>query len=812
MAFELTIDGYTFDNPPLDYRKRVDLGNSPQPHYEKTATPFYRSDSQQITLTVSGRVNLNDQSDLDELSKLQEKGIQGGEVDVQFDPFFSGTGVIEDDPFEEENQRGRYEFSIAINEETTDSSAYPAHATPTTGNTFELGDFDFGFDPESVSQEYERQTERVDRLQGVAQTSDTKGLVTRVSLEGRVDGGGQAELWDKARANALAYLTAEFQNGWALLNTLSVSNDDATPDYIQGLFAYSAEFLIVKDPSSGIGETSQFINHDVGDSGTYTSDGDAGSGSDDGGLDFKVLGGTGSIDGRYVDWVTTTITLDDNTTNYVFVDDSDQDGVGQVTYNTTGFPSSDALPLYEVDTSNGNIVDVRDVRDSLLGEDETTTSDLLFQDEFAIDDTAFTWANILAFQDAILDPSLTESYLGKATFAETIADPTEGPILPAKGFADFSETIFLLDGGGAGGAGESEVWETTSDWDSAVSDQFTEHASDTVSMVPGIDDWEDLSDGDPPPGDWIDNDSMVVDSARSYSGSLSLHGNGNTSTRGVEASHTAVQVDETIEFYYNEASNHGGLAMGLLNESGNVIVQVASGNPQRGYTAGTSGDFGDPSPQYDVWYGWRIYNWDWSNETFDIDWFDAGGNGNSTITRTDVPFYTSSNGVGGVWYGGAELSTPGGWSADTGPDAWWDLCYGVRRESTIETATKSFSSLSQPDLASLVYSLNSQEIVLDVIGSPGTVDEEVVSVTLDGATSYSLNWTAKHTDFRVKATFRSLDRSTSPTLSSITLESGSGGGAEPDQNEQTTWEIQGAEYDRSGNEYEGGGVVSRYGG
>jgi len=534
MAFELTIDGYTFDNPPSNYRKRISLGNSPQPHYEKTATPFYRSDSQQITLQLDGRLNLNDQGDLDEMAKLQEKAIQGGEVQVDFDPFFSGRGVIEDEPIEQESQVGRYSFSIAINEETTNDGAYPAHATPTTGNTFELGSFDFGFDPDTVSQEYERQTERVDRLQGVAHTADTKGLVTRVSLDGRVDGGGQAELWSKARSNAMAYLSAEFQNGWALLNTLSVSKDDATPDYLQGLFQYSAEFLIVKDPSSGIGETSQFINHDIGDSGTYTSDGDSGSGSDAGGLDFKVLGGTGSIDGRYVDWVTTTITLDDNTTNYVFVDDSDADGVGQVTYQTGGFPSSDALPLYEVDTSSGEIVDVRDVRDSLLGTGDDTSADFLFRDEFAIDDTAFTYAQILAFADALADPALAQAYLGKADFVDSIADPVEGP-LDALGAATLQEQVGVLDGGSATQGTTSTVstsWATNTDWTNATKTdiQVDQDQFKLAVALPVIDDFED---GDLNGWGSVDSASVADDSNHSFSapsGSKFAYFNQNGST------------------------------------------------------------------------------------------------------------------------------------------------------------------------------------------------------------------------------------------------------------------------------------------
>jgi len=68
----------------------------------------------------------------------------------------------------------------------------------------------------------------------------------------------------------------------------------------------------------------------------------------------------------------------------------------------------------------------------------------------------------------------------------------------------------------------------------------------------------------------------------------------------------------------------------------------------------------------------------------------------------------------------------------------------------LETATKSFSTAQTPDLQNLDYDLNAGSIDLDVIGSPGTASEEVVTQTLDGSTGYTLTWSNSHTDFRVK--------------------------------------------------------------
>jgi len=92
-----------------------------------------------------------------------------------------------------------------------------------------------------------------------------------------------------------------------------------------------------------------------------------------------------------------------------------------------------------------------------------------------------------------------------------------------------------------------------------------------------------------------------------------------------------------------------------------------------------------------------------------------------------------------------------------------DLTSGV-----LETATKSMQS-SKPNLENLSYSLNGQDITVKAIGSPGSGSEEIVSQTLDGATSYSLSWSSTHTDFRVRLEFSTTDVTTSPTLSAVTL-------------------------------------------
>lgn len=93
--------------------------------------------------------------------------------------------------------------------------------------------------------------------------------------------------------------------------------------------------------------------------------------------------------------------------------------------------------------------------------------------------------------------------------------------------------------------------------------------------------------------------------------------------------------------------------------------------------------------------------------------------------------------------------------------------YDTLTGGSLTTATKSFGSNRQPDLQNLSYSLNGQSITLDVIGSPGTASEEIVSQALDGSTSYTLTWGSGHTDFRVKLNLSTTNEFQTPTVSRV---------------------------------------------
>jgi len=476
MAFSLTVGGYTFENPPEEYRKLIRLGNSDQTAFNRNSAAFYQSDSQDIQLQVQGTLALDPAvggtDDLQELTDIQQIAIDGGEVDIEFDPFFSGKGVIEDNPFRQEDGEGTYDFTFTLNTDDTDASAYPAHSAPDTGNTFELGDLDLGFDPNSVTQEYERQTEKVQRLQGIARTVDTKGLVPKVTLSGFIDGGGQATLWDKARSNVMAYLSAEFQNGWCLIDSLSIRNAAETPHYLEGVFRYDLDVLIVADPGSGIGEVSKFVDRDVSDNTEYVSNCDTDGiferlGDDTESypqaLDYRVTGGTGKLAGEYLEWDEDFGTLSQSATNYIYIEDPDDDGYGNVAVSTSGFPG-DTLALFEVDTSTSSVSDIRDVRSCLMGErlEGDAKGDLNFTTNLALDDSQFSYDRLLSLADtlAVLDPDLDLSFVGLLSLADTLSLASD-PNLPWEGIATFSASLTVSDGGSASGAGTDPKLTTT---------------------------------------------------------------------------------------------------------------------------------------------------------------------------------------------------------------------------------------------------------------------------------------------------------------------------------------------------------------
>jgi hypothetical protein len=90
---------------------------------------------------------------------------------------------------------------------------------------------------------------------------------------------------------------------------------------------------------------------------------------------------------------------------------------------------------------------------------------------------------------------------------------------------------------------------------------------------------------------------------------------------------------------------------------------------------------------------------------------------------------------------------------------------------SLTSVTKSFTEPHRPNLDNLVYSLSGESITIDVVGSPGTSDEERVTQPLDGTSTYSIysEWSQEHTDYRLEFSVSTSDDSTSPSFDQASL-------------------------------------------
>lgn len=864
MAYSLTVAGYTFENPPEEYRKLARLSNSPQTAIGKESTAFFQSDSQDLQFQVEGTLALDPplgeaSDDLDELEELQDLAIAGGEVAVEFDPFFSGQAVIEDDPFRQQDGESSYQFTFSVNSEDTDSSAYPAHSTPETGNTFEFGDLDLGYDPNQVQQNYERQTEKVKRLQGIARTVDNDGLIPKIQISGLIDGGGQAELWDKARSNVLAYLSAEFQNGWALLDTVSIRNAPEAPDYLTGLFRYDADLLIVMDPASGIGETTKYVDQEVKESSQYVSDCTEdglferlGDNTEDYpyALDYSISGGTGKLNGDYLEWQEDFGTLDQSATNYIWIEDPDGNGYGQVNTGTSGFPGN-AVPLWEVDTGSSSVDAIRDQRVCLTGsrEPDTGFGDLNFTDDMELDDR-LTIEQILALPPdslAVSDP--IERWLGLADLTDSLA-VAEGP-LKARSITSFpTDTAAVLDGGSAllGSGGTTTLsWATAADWDAFTSNAGLAHESvantdhDDAAVLQNGYSYENPT---PKQADMrffypLDEDSgnTVYDvSGNGNDGSengATPNSSGILGTSAWESTDGGSNASESIDTGVTSNAGGGEFAFAAWVYPRNIpqgtyyeatIAACYNGNSEssgwilayedEGYRFWLNGDDLQPSNLSEVQNDqWMFVVGQRRNGDQEV-WTDAslsdsqGSSANVSTSGDHIHLFRRSGAENGL---DGKIALAVYWEGASLTQAEIQAMYDVGVQGSHTTATKSLDSPAQPDISLADYTLNGQSGTITVIGSPGTASEESQQITLDGSTSYDLNWGSSHADFRVTVALNVDDLTAAAVFNQIDLEA-TISADDDDQNPQTSWEIRGAEYDTSGNEYEGGGITSRYGG
>jgi len=348
--------------------------------------------------------------------------------------------------------------------------------------------------------------------------------------------------------------------------------------------------------------------------------------------------------------------------------------------------------------------------------------------------------------------------------------------------------------------GELITWKTASDWDNAVDENGVVHENDANRDLPGA---TTVQQGYPSYDEGgssliafypLDEDSgpTAYDVAGNYNGSV----NGATIEQTGLHNSTAYSFGGTSDNV--QISNDGGLAghseltvvtwvhlTNLINDrqrfasiwdggtnSHQLFVWNTDHNSTPEFELADNGYInqnGSHSLSTGEWImvagtisssAHRVYK----NDQIAAE--DTSPSGGDVVSSTDDLYLGNDSSLDSEMKG--RLENVRIYSRELAPSEITDL-YNAGTSGYLKTATQSFSAPVSPDLQNLSYSLNSQGITLDVIGSPGTTDEEIVSQTLDGSSSYTLSWTNSHTDFRVQSNLTSHDLETSPTLSRIGL-------------------------------------------
>jgi hypothetical protein len=353
---------------------------------------------------------------------------------------------------------------------------------------------------------------------------------------------------------------------------------------------------------------------------------------------------------------------------------------------------------------------------------------------------------------------------------------------------------------------ETITWETSTDWDNAVSEAGVVHAdtantdhNDAGTLQMGYP--YDISLITPTPlGAWPqheDSGSTAHDLSDGYDGTVTGGtGQGNTGILGttsyqyepaggsdadVEISRSGdldpSNMGDTFTFtqwvYTNNFTTSTWQNVLTIGGGGNDVMGLKSGRNSGNwelYLDASNSNIGhvesNTSPTVDTW------------EFLALTYDGSAGEAKLYVDGSDVYTWSASGSLSGTsedWRIGNRGEKGESWDGKITETRIYNealtasqvqtLYDVVDQPSTLTTASKSFSEATQPDLQNLSYVLNGESITLTVIGSPGTASEETVTQTLSGATSYSLSWNNSHTDFRLKPQLSTTDKTTSPTFS-----------------------------------------------
>jgi hypothetical protein len=246
--------------------------------------------------------------------------------------------------------------------------------------------------------------------------------------------------------------------------------------------------------------------------------------------------------------------------------------------------------------------------------------------------------------------------------------------------------------------------------------------------------------------------------------------NNNSETIGLPQPNWSGGVTWSVWFKQDSSTgDYGGIYSNVNNDG--AFWGVDKGGTNTFYNeGGTATNASGSSYSTGVWYhvaiiresgggGWTLY----LNGSSDVN-----NTTSADLTPTNGAAYIGGDSQQGDWYVDGNIQDFRVYDTALSAADVQTLYDVVDKQSTLTTATKSFSSPVKPDLQNLSYSLNGQSIDVEVIGSPSGSSESVVQ-TLGGASSYSLNWSNSHSNFRIKTTLESVDKTVTPTISRVEL-------------------------------------------
>lgn len=281
------------------------------------------------------------------------------------------------------------------------------------------------------------------------------------------------------------------------------------------------------------------------------------------------------------------------------------------------------------------------------------------------------------------------------------------------------------------------VWDTTADWAAATDSlgvnnsggqlhwdgiyQTADMENDYTDKVGGVFQYG-LS-----PANWTTNEQWNA----SVGDGSNCHYWYDTANDGATLMYkniSARQLTEPISWCYYEFSSNTNTILRIEDSNGDRVMEVGTNNPQVDWYNGTnSGNLYDPG-DYEHWRRITLENWDWDNGLVDYVWEDLTG-GNATQSTTldlgstvDIAKFT--------W---KHESTNGPWGG-SGVDVYlddvygpWDGPYTPSLTSDARTADEVFA----PGL-DLSYDVGEGAVLVEVVGSPGTADEETALITAYG--------------------------------------------------------------------------------